>query len=349
MAGRPLWRLRKLADRTRAEAEALKAKGEREAAEAKAAEADRLFALAKAVKAGEPGAAVQAAAIFDSEPLDTPPRPAAALYTKVPRSSERLARMRTARALVGGAALVSGESVEGEAGALAAEAAIAGVADPALMVGRPSGPAEPLTDGERDVCVSAVLAALGDEAEGNLLLPSGDADGWLTDAFACLSRDERRRAGRYIAVMAVLAAEAPAGQSGSTVAERALRASGLSYAAFESLRTRDRRFDAAQAAVTAARKRAVMTLLEERLWQRAYEGQVEDVPTRGGDVVSVVRFDNNLAFNLLKYGHDQYAKQAEKNKAIAGAMSLVIASAAQNAPQETRIKTVEAVSREIKP
>ena len=128
-----------------------------------------------------------------------------------------------------------------------------------------------------------------------------------------------------------------------------MRAAGLTWTAFESARSKDSRFDTAQAAVTAARKRAVMALMEERLWERAYEGQDEDVPTRGGDVVTVRRYDNNLAFNLLKYGHDQYAKQAEKNKAIAGAMSLVIASAAQNAPQETRIKTVEAVSREIKP
>lgn len=343
-----MMRLKKLAVRTAEEADALDKSGEAEAASAKRAEAERLFGLAKRVKAGEPGAAVEAAAIFDSEPLDVPP---AVVETPVKNAKplSRTSRLRTARALVGRAASYADGVVEAEAGVLAAEVAIAGVADPALMAGLPAGPAEPLSPSERDVCVSAVLAALGDEAEGRPLLGSGDADGWLADAFETLSADERRRAGRYIAVMAMLAAEAPVGGGAATVAERALRASGLSYAAFESLRSRDRRFDAAQAAVTAARKRAVMTLMEERLWERAYEGQDEDVPTRGGDVVTVRRYDNNLAFNLLKYGHDQYAKQAEKNKAIAGAMSLVIASAAQNSPQETRIKTVEAVSREIKP
>lgn len=354
MPGSPLRKMRKKALDASITAARLTKEGDPKAAEA-VAEAARLADLVMRMNGEnpDPQAFVQAHAEVDT------PRPAntgtgcGEKAASVEAVRVRRSRAKTAKALVGsavnGVKAVSGEDVEAEAGVLAAEMAIQGVRDPALMFGLPSLPPEPLEEAEAAMAKAVVQAAMGEDSGGRLL---ASGPGWLADAFPALTEDEAVRAARYLVSMATQAARAPSLDETSTVAEIALSSAGISFAAFEGMRQRDGTFDRAQEAVTAARKRAVMNLLEERLWQRAYDGQEEDVPTRGGDVVTVRRFDNVLAFNLLKYGHDKYAKQQLKDKAEAAAMSLVIGrAAAMSLPPEvpSQPKAVEAVCREVKP
>lgn len=216
-------------------------------------------------------------------------------------------------------------SVRSEAGALATEIAVEGVRPGFLY--RPALPPSPLTPEEYDVAKTIVATVTSDTDAG--YLSQGDIGGerWLAETFPTLDPDTRVRCVRFLCAMATMAAEAPChGTKGATVAEKALEAAGLSYVAFECARSKDARFDDAQAAVSAARKRGVMNRLEETLQHRAFEGQMEETLTRDGEIIQLRKYDNNLAFNLLKYGHEQYGKQLLKDKAAANAMTLMIAN-----------------------
>lgn len=334
MPGQPRRRLRAQADRSARRAAELKAAGDPGAD--KAAEiAAHLSALADL--AYEKGELPPMPASAEPSSGD---RPAALPGPKKVKRERNLAAMR----LVGHAAIDAKRICEDspvtvEAGALAAEIAVSGVRRSFLSV-EPPGEPEPLTDGEFTVARAVVVTAAGDAdpalTDGTLTRPR-----WLAAAFPVLNPDERVRCARFLAHMAAGAAESPvAGGDGATVAERALEAAGMSYTSFESARSRETQFDTAQATVCAARKRAVMNLLEETLWRRAFEGQDDETLTRDGDVVKVRKHDNNLAFNLLKYGHDQYARQMVKDKAAANAMTLMISNG--TLPEMPRLKEPKA-------
>jgi hypothetical protein len=96
------------------------------------------------------------------------------------------------------------------------------------------------------------------------------------------------------------------------------------------------RFDDAQAIIKAARKRCIMDRMEETLQNRALFGQTEESVDRFGQTHEARKYDNVLAFNLLKYGHEQYMKQAIKDKAMGNAMTLMIAQGSY--PDAPRIK-----------
>lgn len=201
--------------------------------------------------------------------------------------------------------------------------------------GLPEGAPEPLDETEFEVCRAVVLASKGsDSPDLGLLADEGVRhEAWLEEAFPDLGAGERVRAARFLAKAAQLAGRPPTDAYRDTVFEEASREAGLSMVAFEVMRKKDEAFNVAQTAVAAARKRAVMGLLEERLMDRAYNGQLEDTATKFG-IVQVRKYDNALAFNLLKSGHDKYAGGARRGKKGdeeegdgGGGMSLVIAAA----------------------
>lgn len=343
MPGTPKRRLKRQAKEAADRAAALKAAGDPAAAKAEEIAA-HLAALASMSYATGEVPDIPASDLTGEPPAPPPPRP---------RSPKREIRDRNLKAirLVGGEAMDSkriGEdsAVTVEAGALAAEIAVSGVREGFLYL-EPPGEPEPLTDGEFMVARAVVVTAAGDAdpalTDGTLTRPR-----WLAAAFPVLNPDERIRCARFLAHMAAGAAESPvAGGDGATVAERALAAAGMSYTAFESARSRETQFDTAQATVCAARKRAVMNQLEETLWRRAFEGQLDETLTRDGDVVEVRKHDNNLAFNLLKYGHDQYARQMVKDKAAANAMTLMISNGClPEMPRLKEPKAAEAIEAE---
>lgn len=311
MPGTPRRHIRRLAEEAAAKADRLEAEGD-PAAPAARREADRLAALTEKVYAD----------VRSSPPKQKAPAPA-------PLAADRARKMKAVR-LVGAQAACRREmgdpgSVASEAGALAAEIAISGVR-PGFCALPPAGSPPPLTDGEFAVARAVVVTSAGD-ADARLSDESLPPDRWLAEAFPVLPPDDRVRCARFLALMASSAAESPSGMAeGRTVAEKALAASGLSYTAFESARSREVQFDTAQATVTAARKRAVMDRLQEALWERALNGQVDDALTRDGSVVPVRKHDNTLAFNLLKWGHDQYAAQMVKEKAAGNQMTLMISN-----------------------
>ena len=335
MPGQPKRRARRLALEAAAKAAELLAAGDPGAADA-AAEACRLGSIAQSLAPITPDA----------------PSPAqeakAARAVMHPCRESRSRKMRAARLVGGEAACLQESRVEGsvmcEAGAMAAEIAIKGVRPGFLLP--PQGEAEALSDNEFTIARAVVSTSCG-EGDANLSDESLPPWRWLEAAFPVLSEQERVRCARYLAVFASIAAEPPErGTDGQTVAERALAAAGLSYTAFESCRTRETQFDTSQAVVAAARKRAVMNQLEEALWLRSFEGQEDEALTRDGTVVPVIKHDNNLAFNMLKYGHEQYARQMVKDKAAANAMTLMIAKgfmpqSDNRLPEHKEPKTVE--------
>lgn len=309
MPGKPIQRMREDAERADAEAARLEAAGDAAGAVKAKAKAERLRA----------GAEKMAEA-----------RKIRVAGKRHPNKEIREAR-KSAVKLVGGKAAAYDEiadisSLAATAGELAASIATQGVRPGTVLRLPPQGEPEPLGEGEFALASAVVTASAGD---GTSRPPDASLprDRWLAEAFPTLSESERVRCARFLAIMASCAAEAPSGSSrGATVAERALLGAGLSYTAFEALRGREVQFDAAQAAITAARKRAVMNIMEEELWRRAVEGQTDQALTRDGEVVDVRKYDNNLAFNLLKYGHEQYSKQMAKEKIAANAMTLVISN-----------------------
>jgi hypothetical protein len=116
----------------------------------------------------------------------------------------------------------------------------------------------------------------------------------------------------------------------------------MSYVEFENARMTDTKFDAAQEAIKSARKRCLMDRLEETLQNRALFGHMEEIPGRYGEGSQQVRrIDNRLAFDLLKHGHEKYLKQNIQDKAVAGAMTLMIAKG--NYPDAPVMKQAEVI------
>ena len=267
-------------------------------------------------------------AMFGKKPGPLPPEAAAAPAPGGPRVAER-ANRKTAARLVGGKTVKSHRDpdLSDTAGALAAEIAVEGVRKDFAIL-RPGDP-EPLSDAEfanaRDI-----VATVGSEQDGMRLLTDGvmSRERWLAEAFPSLTENRRVKCARFLSGMATMAADKPGdgAADGSTVIENALSAAGMTYVEFANACQTDVRFSDAQAAIKAARKRCIMDRLEEELQRRALFGQMEEVPGRYGEGSQEIRkYDNRLAFDLLKYGHDQYIKQTIKDKALGNAMTLMIA------------------------
>lgn len=237
------------------------------------------------------------------------------------------ARRKSAARLVGQPALGHHKStgLEAVAGIAAAEIAIGGVSEDFAAV-RPGDPL-PLTDDEFANARDIVATVSGENT--NRLLSGGSMshDRWLAEAFPSLAPARRVKCARFLHGMAVMAADKPGDDSpdGATVIENALRAAGMSYVEFENARMADILFNDAQAAIKAARKRCLMDRLEETLQNRALFGQVEETVDRFGVHNEVRRIDNRLAFDMLKSGHAEYLAKNIKDKAVAGAMTLMIA------------------------
>lgn len=222
---------------------------------------------------------------------------------------------------------VSSGDIAAEAGITAAEIAVAGVRKDFALVRK--GDVEPLSDEEfanaRDI-VSTVS-----DGENNALAKTDDTMErglWLAKAFPSLSENRRVKCARFLSCMATMAACSPNEDApdGMTVMENALESAGMTYIEFETARKEDFLFDAAQAAVKEARKRCIMDRLEETLQYRAMFGQMEETVDRFGQRHEARHIDNTLAFNLLKYGHEQYLRRNIKDKAVAAGMTLMIAS-----------------------
>lgn len=251
---------------------------------------------------------------------------------KTQRKAKADGKRKAAARLVGSAALGhhKADDLANAAGVLAAEIAVSGVRkDFALL--KPGAP-EPLTDAEFANARDIVATVASQSPDGALMITGGPMtrDRWLAETFPALTEDRRVKCARFLSGMATLAAEKPGEKAadGATVIEKALEQAGMTYVEFENARQADGRFDGAQAAIKAARKRCIMDRLEETLQNRALFGQDEETCDRFGQTHSVRRIDNNLAFNLLKYGHEMYLRQNIRDKAKVEAMTLMIAQGA---------------------
>lgn len=209
---------------------------------------------------------------------------------------------------------------------------------------------EALTDTEfgRAACVVAAVMEGGSPYEG---LESPDA--FLANAFPMLNPGDRVRAARYLSALSAAELRAKDGRPAAT--DCALSAAGIPYAAFEAMRKREKGFDEACDLVEKARRRALMSMLEENLLERAFDGYEEEALNRSGDVVKLLKFDNRLGFEILRYSHEHYvrvgsgkAAKGTKGDGGGGGMTLMIANnlaqATEPAPKRTP-KTVEAVPR----
>ena len=253
-------------------------------------------------------------------------------------------KRKSATRLVGGAALGHHRSLglDVKAGIAAAEIAVAGVPKDFAAV-RPGDPA-PLTDTEFENARDIVMTVSGDEGGVRMLTDGGmSRERWLAEAFPSLTVNRRVKCARFLHSMATMAADKPEDEApdGATVIENALRAAGMSYVEFETARMTDTKFDAAQEAIKSARKRCLMDRLEETLQNRALFGHMEETVDRFGQHNEVRRIDNRLAFDLLKHGHEKYLKQNIQDKAVAGAMTLMIAKG--NYPDAPVMKQAEVI------
>lgn len=174
-----------------------------------------------------------------------------------------------------------------------------------------------------------------------------DSDGFLAWAFPNLLPEERVRAARYLASLAK--AELRPTGSRSAAADHALESAGLPYTAFEAMCRREDRFRVAVETLVAARRRAVMNMLEESLLERAFDGYRETQLTRDGPA-EIHKYDNKLAFDLLRYNHDHYVKVGKgegggvKGK-HEGGMTLMIANGVGQLPEPKRVRTLEMEGR----
>lgn len=257
------------------------------------------------------------------------------------------AKRRSAARLVGGKALgdMRTEDLGVKAGALAAEIAVAGVPKNFAAV-RPGAP-EPLTDAEFTDARDIVATVSAGEGDGAHLLSDGSMtrDRWLAEAFPSLTADRRVKCARFLHAMATAAADKPDDDApnGATVIENALKAAGMSYIEFANACQTDVRFSDAQEAVKSARKRCLMDRLEETLQNRALFGQMEETCDRFGQRNEIRRIDNRLAFDMLKNGHDKYLKQNIQDKAVAGAMTMMIAQSNFPPPSSREPKQAEVI------
>lgn len=198
----------------------------------------------------------------------------------------------------------------------------------------------PLAEGEfgRAACVAA-SAYDG----GRLPDPSSGPDPFLAAAFPTLSPDERVRAARYLSALAAAELRPPKGSGRPAATDCALKEAGLPYVSFEAMRRREPMFEASCSMLEAARRRAVMSMLEEELLERAFSGYDEETLTRDSAVVSLRKHDNRLAYEILKSGHEHYVrvnagrKAKDAGKGGGGGMTLLI----NNAPQAPEMKAVE--------
>jgi hypothetical protein len=274
---------------------------------------------------------------FGKKPGPLPPKPD--IPPPVHKTVAERANRKTVARLVGGKAVKfrTDPDLQDTAGALAAEIAVEGVKKDFAIL-KPGDPA-PLTDEEfenaRDI-VSTVSA----EQNSMRMITEGSVsrERWLAEAFPSLTVNRRVKCARFLHGMATMAAEKPdvKAADGCTVIENALSKAGMTYVEFANACQTDVRFSDAQAAIKAARKRCLMDRLEETLQNRALYGQMEESVDRLGQKHEALKFDNILAFNLLKYGHEQYMKQAIKDKAMGNAMTLMIAQG--NYPDAPQIK-----------
>ena len=326
MAGQKITRLRRMLREAKAEAALLEKKGEPGAAEARAkangirAELDDELKFRASVVARNGGKRLDVTKAASPKP----PKP------EVTPS----ARKRQALRILGkkpNPFATEEEKFDMQVSATAAEIAVAGVRkDFAAVI---PGPPDPLTPEEFETARDIVITVSGEQGGMNLLTTgSVDVDRWLAEAFPSLPPDKRVRCARFLSAMATMAAESPSdGSEGATIAEKALKVSGMSYVALENARAMDPKFDDAQAAIRAARKRCVMDRLEEALQDRALNGQMEETVDRFGQTHEARKYDNALAFNMLRAGHKEYGEKAIKDKAAANAMTLMIANG--NFPQ----------------
>lgn len=175
----------------------------------------------------------------------------------------------------------------------------------------------------------------------------GEMADWLAAAMPVLTEDERVRAARYLSALA----DAPLRPDSErrSASDSAMVAACLPYTAFEAMCKRESQFAAACGVLTDARRRAVMNMLEETLMERAFDGQVEQQATRDGGTAEIRKFDNRLAFDMLRYNHDHYEAALGGGKqrgagAGGGGMTLMIAGGAVSVPQKRIPKTVEVSS-----
>jgi hypothetical protein len=274
---------------------------------------------------------------FGKKPGPLPPKPD--IPAPVPPKVAERANRKTAARLVGGKAVKfrTDPDLQDTAGALAAEIAVEGVKKGFATLD-PRSPA-PLTDEEFENARDIVATVQGEENNMRLLSDgSMSRDRWLAEAFPSLTENRRVKCARFLHGMATMAADKPDDKAadGSTVIENALSKAGMTYVEFANACQTDVRFADAQAAIKAARKRCLMDRLEEELQRRALFGYAEEHVDRFGGRTEVNKIDNILAFNLLKYGHEQYMKQNIKDKAMGNAMTLMIAQG--NYPDAPRVK-----------
>ena len=274
---------------------------------------------------------------FGKKPGPLPPKPD--IPPPIPKTVAERANRKTAARLVGGKAVKfhRDPDLQDTAGALAAEIAVEGVKKGfATLV--PGAPA-PLTDEEFENARDIVATVQGKENNMRLLSDgSMSRERWLAEAFPSLTENRRVKCARFLHGMATMAADKPCENApdGVTVIENALKAAGMTYVEFANACQVDVRFSDAQAIIKAARKRCIMDRMEETLQNRALFGQMKETVDRFGQRNEVREFDNLLAFNLLKYGHEQYMKQNIKDKAMGNAMTLMIAQG--NYPDAPRVK-----------
>jgi len=272
---------------------------------------------------------------YGKKPGPQPPNPP----PPIPACVAERANRKTASRLVGGKAVKFHRDPDlGDiAGALAAEIAIEGVKKDFAIL-QPGDP-KPLSDEEFENARDIVATVAGEEGGVRMLPGIGvTRERWLAEAFPSLTVNRRVKCARFLHGMATMAADKPGDKAadGATVIENALAAAGMTYVEFANACQIDVRFSDAQAAIKAARKRCIMDRMEETLQNRALYGQMEETVGRFNEIQEVRKFDNRLAFDLLKYGHEQYMKQAIKDKAMGNAMTLMIAQG--NYPEAPRMK-----------
>lgn len=195
-------------------------------------------------------------------------------------------------------------------------------------IAAPAGDALPLSEEEFRLAASVVSACAGDSFN-----PPDPDDGdirFLSAAFPALVAEERVRAARYLSALATAGLRPSEGSTRSAAPDLAMSAAGITYTSFESMRKREYRFDNACDTLIAARRRALMDMLEEELVERAFNGVLEDQFTRAGEVVKLRKYDNKLAFDILRFNHDHYVKTAKANSKTlttgkgGGGMTLII-------------------------
>lgn len=178
-----------------------------------------------------------------------------------------------------------------------------------VQLGAEVGIQPPLEVEGRTVGMDAGMCfALAEAAFGQGSVPAAPEDerelaGWAAEMFPGLTDPERLKAVRYVGAFGFLCDETPVCEADAdrTVVKRCLAYADLSWVGLVGMKKREDRFAAVVEAAEAARKEAVMDALEARLQGRAFHGQRELISGRSG-TAETLKYDNTLAFNLLKGG-----------------------------------------------